>query len=73
MVIISRLVTKFNTYYADKPGMNTVANVDADYKLTSRTVLTIMVTNAVRLLPYTRSIRNPGQSYRDNAESWGYI
>ena len=47
MAILSRLVAKFNSYYAEKPGMICVSGA-AGYLLTvASVVLTMMITNAV--------------------------
>lgn len=46
MAIVTRLVTKFNTYYADRPGM-TIRCSMLTSSFNTPTVLTMMITNAV--------------------------
>lgn len=51
MAVATRIATKFNSYYAEKPGKASTREVRGDARLNANqsmtTVLTTMVTNAV--------------------------
>lgn len=53
MAVATRLAAKFNSYYAERPGKSEMRRHHLGRKLTrlDRTVLTTMVTNAVRYNP----------------------
>ena len=73
MVIVTRLIAKFNYYYAEKPSTEIIQSLSPSPMLTTTIVLTIMMTNAVSLprhrfkssKPCTKQIANTPRSWEE--------